>query len=485
MNKSIRFLASILFLYLFIPSTYAGLIERVSVSSTGVQGNGDIGRSVYNRTTISADGRFVAFWSSANLVEGDTNGYKDVFVVENPLNHNLFGEPDIDAAAESGVFIWRTVGGHTLMKVVAGNPAQNGQITEFQGSITSGSVIGSLLPIGLEGSDSLIQSAMNQVEFSLLAQRPWNDQISFVADSNESLCVKLSTYSGGLYLGPDKVEVTPPYDIHAMSACDNTSIEVDGAPSINGTVDKGWFIWRENGVWLNRFVAGGTTLGYQGNISSSAAMTNLVPISIESNDILGQLPSDILNFELRVRSPYQDGFSLDIDSNTSTCVSLDTPIGVNIYLGPDRALMPRSFELSTLGACQGNPGIATLGKPNIDRTADTGIFLWERAGNDWSIEVATRHTKASTIDIDVLSQQELSNVMPVNIEPNDVFTVLPQQLDLSLRVRAPWYDGFEFSVQAQSQTCVSTPTALMPIYLGPGRVEVGNSVNLDTQSSCQ
>ena len=53
-----------------------GQTTRVSVASDGAQGNGDSGQPV-----ISADGRFVAFYSSAsNLVPGDTNGVEDVFV---------------------------------------------------------------------------------------------------------------------------------------------------------------------------------------------------------------------------------------------------------------------------------------------------------------------------------------------------------------------------------------------------------------------
>ena len=51
--------------------------HRVSVSSSGVEGNGECGQ--YPR--ISADGRFVAFQSEAsNLVPGDTNGVRDIFV---------------------------------------------------------------------------------------------------------------------------------------------------------------------------------------------------------------------------------------------------------------------------------------------------------------------------------------------------------------------------------------------------------------------
>ncbi|MDQ3782416.1 MAG: hypothetical protein M3349_05690, partial [Actinomycetota bacterium] len=50
--------------------------ERVSVDSTGGEGNG-----LSSGAAISGDGRFVAFFSEAsNLVAGDTNGVRDIFV---------------------------------------------------------------------------------------------------------------------------------------------------------------------------------------------------------------------------------------------------------------------------------------------------------------------------------------------------------------------------------------------------------------------
>ena len=57
----------------------AGATIRVSVASDGTQGNNDA--SINNIAPLSADGRYVAFVSSAsNLVPGDTNGIEDVFV---------------------------------------------------------------------------------------------------------------------------------------------------------------------------------------------------------------------------------------------------------------------------------------------------------------------------------------------------------------------------------------------------------------------
>jgi Tol biopolymer transport system component len=60
----------------FVHDRLTGQTSRVSVSSDGLEGNEN---SYY--PSISADGRFVAFYSAAsNLVPDDTNGHWDVFV---------------------------------------------------------------------------------------------------------------------------------------------------------------------------------------------------------------------------------------------------------------------------------------------------------------------------------------------------------------------------------------------------------------------
>lgn len=63
----------------FVHDRQTGTTERISVSSTGQQGNG---YSYSHNHSISANGRYVVFQSSANtLVSGDTNGTTyDVFV---------------------------------------------------------------------------------------------------------------------------------------------------------------------------------------------------------------------------------------------------------------------------------------------------------------------------------------------------------------------------------------------------------------------
>jgi Tol biopolymer transport system component len=61
---------------IFIRDRQTGTTTRISKSSAGVEGNGNSFPS-----SISADGRYVTFESGAtNLVAGDTNGMRDIFV---------------------------------------------------------------------------------------------------------------------------------------------------------------------------------------------------------------------------------------------------------------------------------------------------------------------------------------------------------------------------------------------------------------------
>src|SRR6266540_1381689 len=77
----LRGVVALLLLTLFTSGAFPAIaapgdITRVSVSSSEEQSNG------YSRDAdISADGRFVVFWSGAsNLVAGDTNEWEDLFV---------------------------------------------------------------------------------------------------------------------------------------------------------------------------------------------------------------------------------------------------------------------------------------------------------------------------------------------------------------------------------------------------------------------
>lgn len=62
----------------FVRDLVGGATERISLDSDGVEGDG-----ASSDPAVSPDGRWVAFWSeAANLVEGDANGVRDVFLFD-------------------------------------------------------------------------------------------------------------------------------------------------------------------------------------------------------------------------------------------------------------------------------------------------------------------------------------------------------------------------------------------------------------------
>jgi Tol biopolymer transport system component len=68
---------------IFVHDRHTGQTSRVSVASNGTQGN-----HWARLPSISADGRYVAFSSDAsNLVPGDTNGERDIFVHDRQTGH--------------------------------------------------------------------------------------------------------------------------------------------------------------------------------------------------------------------------------------------------------------------------------------------------------------------------------------------------------------------------------------------------------------
>jgi Tol biopolymer transport system component len=92
---------------IFVRDRRKGTTKRVSVSSNGLQGNG-----FSELPRISASGRYVLFSSEAtNLVRGDTNGRRDVFVHDlysgttHRITSDVDGDHDPGGISSDGRFI--------------------------------------------------------------------------------------------------------------------------------------------------------------------------------------------------------------------------------------------------------------------------------------------------------------------------------------------------------------------------------------------
>jgi Tol biopolymer transport system component len=86
----------------FVRDRQTGTTERVSVDSSGLEGNNFSGDQ-FHRLSISADGRCVAFASFAsNLVPGDTNAQPDIFVRDRQLGTTELVSVDTHGAPANG-----------------------------------------------------------------------------------------------------------------------------------------------------------------------------------------------------------------------------------------------------------------------------------------------------------------------------------------------------------------------------------------------
>ena len=259
-------------------------------------------------------------------------------------------------------------------------------------------------------------------------------------------------------------------------------IKTIGKPAIDRATDVGVFIWENTkNKWVMNFVSGGTQRTVDFDVTSQAPLTNVAPLSIESSDVFTQSTKQPES-EIECDTTMDGRCQIHSFRINPVLVYQPKTLMCAFFIGPNRVEMPSSFDLSTLEACD-TQNITTIGSPTIDRTKDIGIFIWENTTNKWVMNVVSGD-KNRVVEIDVSSQQSLSNVAPLSIEPSDVVTQSAKSLDMRLNVTPPWMDGIKFTVQDQSSTCVSTTNSNVPIYIGPSRINVNKNINLNTLKSC-
>jgi Ca2+-binding RTX toxin-like protein len=142
---------------IFVRDTLTNTTTRVSFDSAGNQANNGS-----SRPSISADGRFVAFQSSAsNLVPGDTNNTNDIFVADTSSTRNVInGTPGNDnLTGTSGNDIINGSEGDDVLTGVRASDVLNGGDGN---DILSGGKGSDNLNGGL-GNDNLVGGAGNDV----------------------------------------------------------------------------------------------------------------------------------------------------------------------------------------------------------------------------------------------------------------------------------------------------------------------------------
>jgi Tol biopolymer transport system component len=178
---------------IFVRDTLTNTTTRVSVDSAGNQANNGS-----SRPSISADGRFVAFESSAsNLVPGDTNNTYDIFVVDTSTPNVINGTPGNDnLTGTSGNDIINGSEGDDVLTGLRASDVLNGGDGN---DILSGGKGSDTLNGGL-GNDNLVGSTGKDV--FVLGARLGVDTISDFTNSQDTIQLINGLTFGQLSISP-------------------------------------------------------------------------------------------------------------------------------------------------------------------------------------------------------------------------------------------------------------------------------------------
>ena len=160
-------------------------------------------------------------------------------------------------------------------------------------------------------------------------------------EGNETFTVELSNPVNALFA-----------DSSGLGTIIDNEVSPCGEPVIDLTQDREAFLWRDciTGQWSARFTAGGTYTRYQGTVDSSLGFSNVVPFSVEFNDIITTGATQLF-FDLKMGQVYQDGFDFDVPAGSNLCVGIDMPVGIDVLVGAGRTPVTPPFNPDTFGAC--------------------------------------------------------------------------------------------------------------------------------------
>ena len=150
--------------------------------------------------------------------------------------------------------------------------------------------------------------------------------------------------------------------VAAQSSC--------GVPSYNRATQSGIYLWQVCGSkeWFMRAVGGGRTgtneLRVEGNLVLSKPIKSIVGFSIDPPDpnqnfpvpdfVDSSDPKDI-KFRFRVWRDGQDGIDFELPANATTCLKIETPAGMPVFVGRSKTEITPPFNLITLdgSGCSG------------------------------------------------------------------------------------------------------------------------------------
>ncbi len=141
---------------------------------------------------------------------------------------------------------------------------------------------------------------------------------------------------------------------NGTATINDNDLSVCGPPSYDGIIDGEIFLWKDctTGQWSLRVTAGASgNAQYIGSLESDQAFNSVTPFSVESGDVLDISIPTRINFDLRMWSPWEDGFDFSFPTGAKACLDLSIPAGTTALVGPLRSPVNLPFDLESLSPC--------------------------------------------------------------------------------------------------------------------------------------
>jgi ribosomal protein L14 len=364
---------------IFVHDMQTGATERVSVDSSGAEANGS---SSHDRPSISSDGRFVAFTSSAtNLIQNDANGsVSDVFVRDRQAGiTNIVSVHSSGAQGDGGSrypFI-SSDGTYVVFRSSATNLIQNdtnGTIADIfihnrQAGITN---IVSVHSSGAQGNSSSMQSSVTPdgryVAFYSNASNlvdvdsNGNSTDAFVRDRQEGTTELVTLNDAGQQPnGPLFDAEAPPISDDGRYVAFNSDGTNIVEPDLNGTASDVFIRDRQTGTTA---IVSLNSAGQQGD--SDSYVYNIAP---DGRYVVFE--SRATNLTQTDTNGTYDAFIHDRQTGATECVSLN-------YLGSDTGNQYGSYNyVSSDGRYVAFESSAS-NLISIDNNGTTDVFVRDR-----------------------------------------------------------------------------------------------------------
>ena len=252
-----------------------------------------------------------------------------------------------------------------------------------------------------------------------------------------------------------------------------------GMPSYDQATDRAIFLWQDctTGAWSFRMMGGGSHIAVDGALDSTYPFTEYTPVSLEASDRLQSPDPTRLEFSLESWNTWIDGFDFVLPAGANATFSLVTT-GIPVLVGPNRVAVTAPFNLLDLsGAPQFD------GQPTYDPATEQEAFLWRTSDGGWHLRVTGAGTSTSFTG-SIKSDRAFTAVTPVDLESEDTLdTTNTAQIGFDF-VPVDGEDGVDFSFPADSAVCFTLATPDQPVLIGPDRVPIIGSFDLQTLSPC-